>query len=203
VTASRRAALPLRVLIVAAAGLVPVLAGCEAGNNAPVLQWHQPTPGAGTQLGQISIRNVFILGAPLNATLARGQSAGLFVGLVNNGSPDRLVSITAPSAASAVTLPGGGVRLPTGTPVLLTGPAPKIILTGLSHPLSGGTSVRVTMTFQNAGTTTLNVPVLPRAQDYATYSPAPSPSPTATGGKSGRGHQSATPSPTPSPSSSS
>ena len=177
IRSSRTAALPLRVLIVAAAALAPVLAGCEAGNNAPTLQWHQPTDGAGTQLGLISIRNVFILGGPLNTPLAKGQSAGLFVGLVNSGSPDRLVSVTAPSVTNAVTLPGGSVQLPTRSPVLLTGPAPKIILTNLTRPLTGGTAVRVTMKFQDAGSITLSVPVLPQADYFSTYSPAPSPSP--------------------------
>jgi copper(I)-binding protein len=195
---SRTATLPLRVLIVAAAPLLALLAGCEAGNNAPTQNWHQPTAGAGTQLGQIAIRNVFILGPPLNATLAKGQSAGLFVGLVNSGSPDRLVSITAPTAAKSVTLPGGSVALPTRTPVLLTGPTPKIILTGLIRPLSGGTSVPVTLSFQNAGSITLHVPVMPQAQYFATYSAAPSPSPTAT--KARRRPKTASTSPSPSPS---
>jgi copper(I)-binding protein len=199
IRSSRGAALPLRVLIVGLAALAPVLAGCEAGNNAPVLQWHQPTVGAGTQLGPIAIRNVFILGAPLNARLAKGQSAGLFVGLVNEGAPDRLVSVTAPGVASTVTLPGGSVRLPTRTAVLLTGPAPKIILTDLSRPLGGGTAVRVTMTFQKAGSITLSVPVLSQTDYFSTYSPAPSPSPspTTTGGKHGRKHGSASPTPSP------
>jgi copper(I)-binding protein len=200
IRSSRTAALPLRMLIVAVAGLLPVLAGCEAGTNAPTQEWHQPTAGAGTQLGQIAIRNVFILGPPLGATLPKGQSAGLFVGLVNSGSPDRLVSVTAPTAATSVTLPGGSVPLPTRTAVLLTGPAPKIILTGLIRPLSGGTSVPVTLSFQNAGSITLQVPVMPKAQYFATYSAAPSPSPSRTAKKAGRKPKSGSATPSPSPS---
>ena len=38
---------PLRALAVAAAAaLVPAIAGCEAGFNAPTQQWHQPSAGA-------------------------------------------------------------------------------------------------------------------------------------------------------------
>jgi len=176
----RRAALPRRLLIAAVAGLIPVLAGCEAGSNAPTLHWHQPTPGASAQAGGVAISNVFVLGAPLNTSLARGQSAGLFFGLVNSGTPDSLISIAAPGAARTVTLTGGPVSLPDEKAVLLSGPAPKAVLEGLARPLAGGSSVRVIMTFRNAGSVTLNVPVLPRSDSYLTYSPAPSPSPSAT-----------------------
>jgi len=179
----RRAALPRRLLIAAVAGLIPVLAGCEAGSNAPTLHWHQPTPGASAQAGGVAISNVFVLGAPLNTSLARGQSAGLFFGLVNSGTPDKLISIAAPGAARTVTLTGGPVSLPDEKAVLLTGPAPKAVLEDLARPLAGGSSVRVIMTFRNAGSVTLNVPVLPRSDSYLTYSPAPSPSATKTAGR--------------------
>jgi copper(I)-binding protein len=197
IRSSRRAALPRRLLIVAVAGLIPALGGCEAGSNAPTLEWHQPTPGASAQLGGISISNVFVLGAPPNGSLAAGQSAGLFFGLVNTGNPDRLISVTAPVAARTVTLAGGTVSLPDEKAVLLTGPAPKAVLVDLTQPLAGGSSVRLTMTFQNAGSVTLDAPVLPRSQDYSTYSPAASPS----AAKPARRHRAAKPaSPSPAPS---
>ena len=107
--------LPRRLALVAAAALIPVLAGCEAGNNAPTLAFHYPTDAAGTSVGKLAIRNVFILGAPLGRDIARGQSASLFLSLVNNGAPDALTSITAPGTALSVTLPAqrpGGHRPP-------------------------------------------------------------------------------------------
>ena len=191
----RPAALPRRLLIAAVAGLIPVLAGCEAGDNAPTLHWHQPTPGASAQAGGVAISNVFVLGAPLNTSLARGQSAGLFFGLVNSGTPDKLISIAAPGAARTVTLTGGPVSLPDEKAVLLTGPAPKAVLEDLARPLAGGSSVRVIMTFRNAGSVTLNVPVLPRSDSYLTYSPAPSPSATKTAGRHPAGASSSASSP--------
>jgi len=169
-----------RACAVAAVALIPVLAGCEAGSNAPVLHWHPPTNGASATIreggGEIAIRNAFILGAPPNATLPAGSSASLFVGLVNTGPRDRLIRISAPAAATSVTLPQGGVLLEHDQSALLTGPAPKLILTGLTRSLPGGSYVKVFLTFQNAGTVSLFVPVIARADSYATFSPAPTPS---------------------------
>lgn len=184
-----------RLLVLAIAALIPALAGCEAGNNAPVLGWHQPTDGTGTVHDNISIRNVFVLGAPIGSTIGVGHSAGVFLALINNGSPDKLVSISAPGTAKTVTLPGGSVRLASQQAVFLTGPAPKVVLDGLTRTLSGGSTVRLVLTFQNAASVSLTVPVMPRAQYYSTFSP-PSPSPSPTKSK----HKAATPTPSASPS---
>jgi copper(I)-binding protein len=192
---SHRIAGPRRLAVLAIAALVPVLAGCEAGANAPTQHWHQPTDGSATVHHNIAIRNVFILGAPLGAKLAAGHSAGLFLALYNDGSPDRLLSITAPGTAKSVTLPGGTVSLASQQSVLLTGPAPKVVLQDLTRPLTGGSTVRLVLSFQNSASVTMVVPVMPRAQYYSTFSPAPSPTPTVTPGK----HGTATPTPSASP----
>ncbi|MDX6333068.1 MAG: periplasmic copper chaperone [Streptosporangiaceae bacterium] len=190
-----------RACAVAAVALIPVLAGCEAGSNAPVLQWHPPTSGASATIkeggGEIAIRNVFVLGAPPSATVPAGSSAGLFVGLVNTGPRDRLVRISAPGTATSVTLPQGGVLLERDHSALLTGPAPEVVLTGLTRSLAGGTYIRVLLTFQKAGTVTLAVPVMARADSFATFSPAPtaSPTPSPAGKHKHRGTGSATATP--------
>ena len=182
--------------------LIPVLAGCEAGSNAPVLHWHPPTSGASATIkegsGEIAIRNAFVLGAPPDATLPAGSSAGMFVGLVNTGPRDHLVSVSAPGSATSVTLPQGGVLLEQNTRALLTGPQPEVILSGLTRSLPGGTYIRVLLTFQRAGTVSMAVPVLPRANSFATFSPAPTASPTpsvSAKGKRHHGQASATPTP--------
>jgi copper(I)-binding protein len=168
-----------RILFAAAAALIPLIAGCEAGTNAPTLHWHQPTDGTGATVGNLTISNAFVLGAPIGATIPRGQNAGLFLGLTNIGHPDRLLSASAPGTATSVLLPGNQqVVLPHQAAVLLTGPQPKIILEGLLHPLAGGSVVTIDLVFAQAGTVTLRVPVMPRAQYYTTLSPAPSPTPT-------------------------
>ena len=194
--------LPRRLLVLAAVALIPAVAGCEAGNNAPTLDWHQPTVGTGLVVHDLAIRNVFVLGGPNNAALPAGSAASLFLAVVNTGSPDRLVSIQAPGTATAVTLAGGSVPIGTNVSALLTGPTPSAVLTGLTRRLRAGTVITVVLNFQRAGSVSLRVPVLPQAQAYATFSPPP-PTPTATPKPKRHlrvpaGSVSATPSPSPS-----
>jgi len=133
-------------------------------------------------VGDISIRNVFVLGAPLGRNLVQGQSASLFLALVNNGAPDKLISISAPGTATSVSMPGI-IPIRMGHPVFLTGPQPQVVLTDLTRPVGGGSTVRLVLTFQKAGPITLVVPVFARAAHYVTYAPpqpviTPSPTPT-------------------------
>lgn len=166
-----------RLLLGAIAVLLPALAGCEAGLNAPTVEFHQASPGVSITHGDINIDNLFVLGAPLGSALPPGGRAGVFLALeAQNG--DRLVSISAPDAASSVKLAGGSINLPAQTLVDLDGPVPKVVLTGLVNPLSGGQTVQLTLTFAQEGAITLSVPVEPRAYDYVTYAPPPIPKPT-------------------------
>ncbi len=207
IRSSRGGTASRRILIAAAAALVPLIAGCEAGNNAPTLHWHQPTDGTHRTLGAITISNAFVLGAPVGKVVHSGQNAGLFLGLTNTGSrSDRLLAIHAPGVASKVQLPAGGVNVAAQGQVLLTGPQPVIVLTNLTRPLSGGSVLTVYLVFAKAGTTRLEIPVMPASSFYTTLSPAPaasSPSPSpSVSGKHKRGSVSPAASPSPSPSSS-
>ncbi len=193
-----------RACAVAAVALIPVLAGCEAGGDAPVLHWHPPTNGASATIhvgrGEIAIRNAFILGGVPNFTLPAGSSASMFVGLVNTGPRDRLIRVSAPGAATSVTLPTGGVLLKRDSSALLTGPAPELVLSDLTQSLTSGTYVRVLFTFQKAGTISLTLPVIQRSDSFATFSPAPRPTPSVSAtGKRQHGQASATPTPTVTP----
>jgi copper(I)-binding protein len=166
-----------RLLLGAIAVLLPALAGCEAGLNAPTLEFHPASAGVSITHGDINIDNLFVLGAPLGSALPPGGRAGVFLALeAQNG--DRLVSISAPDAASSVKLAGGSINLPAQTLVDLDGPVPKVVLTGLVNPLSGGQTVQLTLAFAQEGAITLSVPVEPRAYDYVTYAPPPIPKPT-------------------------
>ena len=168
-----------RLLAGAIALLIPALAGCEAGLNAPTLEFHPAAAGATTSVNEISISNVFVLGPPQGSTLPAGSSASLFLGLYNNGgNGDALVGASS-SGARSVTITGGTVSLPAQSGVNLTGPEPKVVLSGLTSPLQGGENVKVTLNFQNAGPVTFQVPVEPQAFYYSTYSQAPTPTPTA------------------------
>ena len=166
-----------RLLAGAIALLVPALAGCEAGYNAPTLQFHPASFGVSAMVDGINIDNAFVLGPELNSTLPVGGRAGVFVALLAQNS-DTLVSVSAPGTASSATITGGSVDLAPQSLVDLDGPAPQIVLTGLTRPLSGGETIELVLDFATVGPVTLNVPVEPRAYTYATYSPPPIPTPT-------------------------
>jgi copper(I)-binding protein len=156
--------------------LVPALAGCEAGLNAPTLDFHPAAFGAYTTTNGISVSNAFVLGPALNGPAVAGGRAGVFLSITaQNG--DRLVSVSAPGAATGAKIAGGSVDLPSATPVDLTGPVPQVVLTGLANPLQGGETVTLALTFAEAGTVTMAVPVEPQAYEYSTFSPPPTPAP--------------------------
>jgi len=172
---SRRGLLSLRdLVVVAAVGLIPAIAGCEAGNDAPTQQWHQPTPGASAIVDNtLRINNMFVLGPVPGFTLPRGASAGVFFALSTDGAPDRLLSIKAPGGAAAVAVPRGGITLGRQQTLFLTGPSPRVVLLHLTRTLHGGQWVRLNLQFQNAGFVSIKVPVMPRTESYGTFSPAP------------------------------
>jgi copper(I)-binding protein len=190
VSRSRRPFRPIGRLavVVAAACLTAGLTACEAGNHAATLsQYHPSNDGANIVAHGIKINNGFVLGAPIGLTLAAGQNAGVFLALYNMGRADRLVSATAAGTAASVQLPPGGIPLPRTQAVYLTGPVPKIVLTNLAHPLPSGGTIPLVLHFMNAGAVKVTLPVFPRADYYATFSPAPSPTPTPSATKHGKG----------------
>jgi copper(I)-binding protein len=157
-----------RLLLAAVALLLPALAGCEAGFNAPTLEFHPASNGTTVTQKGITIDNAFVLGSVPGASLPKGGRAGVFLALeAENG--DRLESISAPGAASSVKVTGTSVNLPAQQLVDLSGPAPQVVLTGLTSSLAGGESVTMTFTFAEAGSLTVQVPVEPHSYDYATY----------------------------------
>ena len=169
-----------RLLLGAIALLVPVLAGCEAGVDAPTLTFHPASSGTSIVVNGIKIEDAFVLGPAIGSSLPAGGQAGVFLSLSAEYG-DRLLSASAPGSASSVTLTNGPVTLPAGTVADMSGPTPQIVLNGLTSPLSGGETVQLVLTFATAGAVPLQVPVEPAAYDYITYSPPPAPIPTATG----------------------
>jgi copper(I)-binding protein len=200
VSPSRWAASPIGRLVIAAAivGLAGGVTACDAGNNAPTINFHPQSDGLDTVLHGIQIQDAFVLGA-VNGSLPAGHNAGIFLALYNKGPHrDQLVAVSAPGVAKSVKIPSGGVGLPITQAVYLTGPKPEIVLTGLVRPLAAGTAVHVVLEFANAGSVTLDLPVLQRSDIYSTFSPAPAPSPTAS--RSSKASPSATSSASSSPS---
>jgi copper(I)-binding protein len=161
--------------------LIPAIAGCEAGFNAPTLQFHPAGTGTYTVFDGIRISEMFVLGAPVGSSVPSGSSASMFLSLFNGGTNnDQLVSVSAPGSATSVKLSGGTVSLPAGSLVNLTGPKPSAVLSKLTKPLHGGANIAVTLDFQHAGPVTVQVPVEPQSFYYSTFSAPPGASPTAT-----------------------
>jgi copper(I)-binding protein len=160
--------------------LIPAVAGCEAGEDAPTLEYHAASAGAQAVFNGIKITNAFVLGAPTGSTVPAGSSASLFVSLYNSGNgSDTLQSISAPGWAGSISLSGnavsgGTVPLPAGSaPVNLTGPQPEVVLEGLTKPLRGGSTIPVKFNFAHAGSVTLQVPIEAQDFQWATFSAPP------------------------------
>jgi copper(I)-binding protein len=193
-----------RLLFGAVAVLVPALAGCEAGANAPTQEFHPAAFGQSGVFGDVTIDDAFVLGPALGGQLPSGGQAGVFLALYAQ-SNDRLLSASAPGTAKSVRLIGGPVNLAPGSVVRLNGQVPRIVLTGLTTPLSGGETIELNLKFANEDQVTLQVPVEPDAYYYSSYSPpppAPTPTPTARHhkpkpGASGTASPTATASPSP------
>lgn len=192
-----------RLIFGAVAALVPALAGCEAGLNAPTLQYHPAANGGYLTQNGITVSNAFVLGPGLGSSLPAGSQAGVFLSLTSQND-DQLTSVTAPGTASSVTLTNGSVALSPANPANLEGPQPSVVLSGLKTSLAGGQTVDLVLNFANAGIMLIQVPVEPNAYEYATYSPpppAPTPTPTAShkkasGSATSSPSASASPSPT-------
>jgi copper(I)-binding protein len=167
-----------RLLVGAIAMLVPALAGCEAGFNAPTQEFHPASNGLSTAVGGITVDNAFVLGPALGSSLPAGGEAGVFLALSAQHG-DQLVKASAQGTASSVQLLTGPVTLNPGAVVDLTGPHPVIVLSGLTNPLNGGETVQLELDFATAGAVTLTVPVEPAAYDFATFAPPPIPTPSA------------------------
>jgi hypothetical protein len=186
-----------RLLLAAVAVLVPVLAGCEAGANAPTVEFHQASFGNSETVGGVTIDDAFVLGPAPGSALPVGGQAGVFLS-IESASNDQLTGVTATGAASSVQLVGGPVTLTAYSVADLSGPQPQIVLTGLTSALSAGQLVNLQLDFSDAGAISIQVPVEPAAYDYTTYSPPPPPLPSPS--VSASGSPSAPPSPSASPS---
>jgi len=168
-----------RMLFGALAVLAPALAGCEAGYNAPTLEYHPAAFGAYATKNGVSISNAFVLGPSPSGPEVAGGRAGVFLAITSQNG-DKLVSASAPGTATSVKILGGPVSVPAVGSADLTGPVPRVVLNGLANPLQGGTLVKLNLTFAEAGTIAMTVPVQPKAYEYATFSPPPTPPPAAT-----------------------
>jgi copper(I)-binding protein len=179
-----------RWIVAAAAFLAaPVVAGCSVGFDANTNTPYAPVEGAalieqgayGKQ--SIHIPQAFILGPDSGGQIPWRGSVPVYLNILNSGTaPDALTAVSAGTVAQAkLTAP---VQLPVDQLVNTGKPAPQIVLEGLSKGLRGGESIRLDLQFANAGTVSMDVPVMTRSREYTAYPavpgavPAPTPSAT-------------------------
>ncbi len=136
------------------------LSGCGTGLNAQTYKETGRADSTSTNLETLAVRNLHIEGPSASDVHEVGGEARLLGSLVNRGdTADTLISVTSDSAA-AVTLtqddqPASSIAVDKGRAASNW----AAVLQGLSTPLRPGTYVTVTLTFTNAGRTTLQVPV--------------------------------------------
>ncbi|MEW2357542.1 hypothetical protein [Spirillospora sp. NPDC029432] len=180
---------PARRLAAAAALLAMalpamVLAGCS---DDPTETSKEPAVGTGGNVGNVTVRDLFVLAGPSGQSVPAGGSAPVYLTLINDpetvetagpgGSPDpqrgsdALVGVSSPAAGSGEVL-GGAVQAPAGRNVTV-GPRATVVLKDLKQQLVPGENVQVSLRFRQAGSGTFNVPIQGREGDLASYSPAP------------------------------
>jgi copper(I)-binding protein len=195
VTRFRRLAVLTVVLAV-----IPLASACTSGFNALVDKSYYPADGTSADAGTVAIRNALVVAS------ADGRTGNLVLGIVAQDTPDRLVGLSFSGATGAVlhsTTDVGtateSVLLPANKTVSVGSPGmPQIVLTGLRIP--AGSWGNLTLNFANAGSATLQIPVVPGISYYADYTPPPilaSPAATPTPTETSAPASSATPAPSP------
>ncbi|MBF8189999.1 copper chaperone PCu(A)C [Nonomuraea sp. K274] len=163
-----------------------MLAGCGAGVGATTNKPYAPNEaqvlienGAYGSSRGIHIPQAFILGPDSGSQLAWRGSAPIYLNILNTaGTPDTLQAASAGSMGTVkITAP---IQLPSNQLVNTGKPAPQIMLEAIPKSLRGGESIKLDLQFANAGIMSMNVPVVTRSREFATYPPAPNATPPAT-----------------------
>lgn len=167
----------------------PVLAGCAAGADANTNKPYAPNEAAvlidqgGYGQRGIDIPQAFILGPDSGAQIAYRGSAPIYLNILNTAAAaDTLQAVNAGDLGTVkVSTP---IQLPSNQLVNTGKPTPQLLLEGIPKGLRGGESIKLDLQFANAGTITLNVPVVTRSREFKDYPPAPNataaPTPSAT-----------------------
>ncbi|MGN6334261.1 MAG: hypothetical protein ACTHOD_21815 [Motilibacteraceae bacterium] len=161
-----------------ALALAPGLAACGATADAPTLKYYAPADGVLGKLGDLRALNVLVV---VPAAGASG-SAVMSMSLVNQGAqPDTLTGVTVAGQPAQVT---GPTQLAPQSSLTVGGPDAKTQVV-ITTPPKAGTLAPVQLQFQQAGTISLQVPVVEASGYYnryvapsaeATASPTASPS---------------------------
>jgi hypothetical protein len=160
--------------------LALLLLGAACGMDDQTLKPYTPAEGINVDVGnpadanhQVYVRNLLII--------SKGSGQGIVSGTLLTYGRDQLTGITgvpikadASEGAQFTATVSNTVSIANGALVVLTDGTP---ITVSSPDLLPGLTARLTLTFANAGETTVVVPVVDGNEpQYATISPAPTPS---------------------------
>lgn len=163
-----------------AIALCPLLAGCSGFLSDDMTQTVKDVAsGTNAHTESMLVRNAFVLGPEPSGKIPAGGRAAVYLTLFDQGhEADRLVGVSAGKGARSARISGGSVKVPPQQLVNVTTGSERVVLHGLTRPLSGGESLKLTLRFQRAGTVSFSVPVLLHSGAYATLTPFPAtPSP--------------------------
>jgi copper(I)-binding protein len=154
-----------------------LLSGCGVGLHSQTYKETGRGDSSSVDLESVLVRNLHIEAPLSGSTLAAGSDAVLTGTLASKGkATDTLTSVTTDAATTVVLQPGGfGTdpgfpRFGEGSSVVAV-PAGghasewRAVLQGLTEELRSGEYVSVTLSFRDAGQTTLRVPVHIREGD--------------------------------------
>ena len=167
---------PIRTFV-AAVVTAGSLAGCAAGLHDETSSERSTPYVGGAVAGGLKVRDVAVIAAS-GTTPSAAPSPGdtgttqgsLTLVIVNDGTaPDNITGIqvgnggsvtpTDPAASGTIN-PGQSLIFGASAPAGSTGPANDLSISGLPAPLVPGTTVKVTVAFQNAGDVVVQAPVL-------------------------------------------
>ncbi|MGB8650942.1 MAG: copper chaperone PCu(A)C [Mycobacteriales bacterium] len=150
-----------------------VLSGCGTGLHAQTYRETGRSDSAVAEVGSIAVRGLHVEPSTTGNTLAVGDDAVVTGVLVNNGTEDDSLTGAATDAASSIAIQQGGVtatsvKVPAGS---TSGTDWSLKLSGLTKELQAGEYLSITLVFDKAGRTTLQVPI--RAGDNGLSSRTP------------------------------
>ena len=152
-------------LVVSLMAVLPA-AGCYQGFEGTVNSQGPTGNGTDIEVGALRVQDTTLV-----ADATGSGSAALIMTLINDGeADDALVSASIESVGAGAT--EGPIQVAAGSAVKVGGPAgsPAIAFTGLTQP--AGTYVDVTLSFRDAGSTTVPVALVPGTGYYADHAPA-------------------------------
>ena len=156
----------LRLPVALAASALLVLSGCAAGQSAETSQPYNPSDGRNVNIPEdagfddpyLAVRNALVV--------SDGGAASITVTLVNNGTDTDLLTEAKIGDQTAVFV-GGPVEIAPDQRVAIGGGSERVALVQ-EGGVEPGDWTELTLIFTNAGSTTLDVPVISSDDEYAT-----------------------------------